>query len=88
MPSQLAVNPDNNKQARIFFDMFDAHKAGEDRHPQDVMKELAEAHRFRILAAVPQSLFDGWDFWIEFDEPPELPPLFRGNLPWKPVGQA
>jgi len=81
------INPDNPKQARVFFDMIDADKVGEHRHPQIVMKEISEKHHFKIISCVPQSLFDGWDFWIEFDTFPELPPLFR-KVDWKPVGEA
>ena len=68
--------------------MRNAHDAGETRHPQTVVSELAESIGFTILAAVPQSLFDGWDFWVEFEESvKDIGPLFRG-YPWKPVGQV
>ncbi len=81
------TNPDNPKQRRLFFDMIDAYEFGEKRHPQIAMKELAEKCKFKIIGCVPQSLFDGWDFWIEFDEEPILPPIFR-SVPWKPIGEA
>jgi hypothetical protein len=81
------INQDNPKQARVFYDLFEAYKYGERRHPQIVMKELAERHGFRILGKVPQTLFDGWDYWIEFETPPDLPPIFR-DVPWKGIGEA
>ena len=84
------INPDNRNQARLFFCMYSARDNKEDRHPQIVMNDLAIKHKFKILGAVPQTAFDGWDFWVEFDdieEIHELPPLFR-FLEWKPINQA
>ncbi len=31
---------------------------------------------------------DKKNFWIEFDEEPELPDYFRKNIPWKPINTA
>jgi hypothetical protein len=81
------MNPNNPKQARLFYDLIEACEYGEKRHPVVVMEELAKKYGFKILDRVPQSLFDGWDFWIEFEELPNLPPIFR-DVPWKRVGQA
>ncbi len=80
-------NPDNPKQMILFFDLRTAYEYGEKRHPQIVMRELAEKYHFTILARIPQTFFDGWDFWIEFETMPMLPPIFR-HVPWKPIGEA
>jgi len=83
-------NPDNKNQARLFFCMFRAVKAGQHEHPVDVMNKLSVTLNFKILDKIPQSLFDGWDFWVEFKDPKGaemLPPLFR-DVSWKPIGQA
>ena len=83
-------NPDNPKQARLFYCMFEAMECEENRHPIDVMMELEIKHNFIIKYKIPQSMFDGWDFWVEFEDPKEidlLPKLFR-NVGWKPIGQA
>ena len=81
-------NPDNDKQYHVFFDLISAHLSGESRHPQIVMKELSRQFDFTILDAVPQSLFDGWSFWIEFNrEPKDLPPqYFREGVGWISIG--
>jgi hypothetical protein len=85
-----SVNPDNQKQARLFYDLREANDRGENRHPQIVMRELAGKHGFTILDSVPQSLFDGWDYWIESDNLMDLhlPKFFRENVPWKAIGEA
>jgi hypothetical protein len=90
MIDQRSINPDDPTQARVFYDMYKSHIAGEKRHPEVVMEELAKQHDFTILDSIPQSLFDGWDVWIESPDMAtlELPDLFRKNIPWKPVGQA
>lgn len=84
----LGINPNNTHQARVFFDMFLANEAGENRHPVTVVEELSKTLGFKILNRVPQSLFDGWDFWIEFDKPPKLPDYFRAGIKWKRIGEA
>ena len=89
--SQKSINPNNKNQARLFYDLIDAtRKAKESRHPQIVMKELSIKNNFTILGAVPQSLFDGWDFWIERDdiELIDLPDELFCDYPWKPIGMA
>jgi hypothetical protein len=48
---------------------------------------MAASLGFRILGAVPQSIADGWDFWIEFDGEPTFPDYFT-KRPWKPIGQV
>ena len=83
-------NPNNPKQARLFFCMFKAMELEENGHPVDIMMGLAIKHKFKIIDRIPQSLFDGWDFWVEFEDPKEidlLPKLFR-NIEWKPINQA
>lgn len=86
--SLLGINPNNTHQARVFFDMYKANDAGENRHPVTVVEELSKTLGFKILNRVPQSLFDGWDFWIEFDKPPKLPEYFRSGIKWKRIGEA
>lgn len=80
-------NPENQSQRRVFFHAYAAYDVGEKRHPLTVMQELAERHGFRTLAAVPQSLFDGWDFWIEECAAPVAAPYLL-DYPWKPIGQV
>lgn len=81
------INPNNSHQARVLLSSQSQFMAGEERHPQIIFKELAEKLEFKILASVPQTMFDCWEFWIEFKEYPELPDYFYQNG-WSPVGQA
>ena len=74
----------------MFYCMFEARVLEEGGHPVDVMMGLAIKHKFKIIDRIPQSLFDGWDFWVEFEDSKEidlLPKLFR-NIEWKPINQA
>lgn len=48
---------------RVFYDLNDAPSG----HAQTMMRNLAIELGFTILASQPQSLFDGWEFWIEFE---------------------
>jgi len=81
----MKTNPNNSKQARLFFSyMSAALEYKENRHADIVMKELAEKNNFKVISKVPQTLFDGWEYWIEFDEEPELPG-FVENVIWEPV---
>lgn len=41
---------------------------GDRRHAQVVMNELAEAQHFKIIDAQPESIADGWQFWIEYPD--------------------
>lgn len=88
--TSLGINPQNHAQRRVFYDLNMAGDKGEARHPMVVMRELAQKHGFTLIGAVPQSLFDGWDFWIESTNIAvlDLPCFFRERIPWKPVGQA
>lgn len=54
-----------------------ANKAGEIRHAQTVMRELAKEHGFTITQSRPESAFDAWLFWIEAEGKPELPEFLR-----------
>jgi hypothetical protein len=83
----IGINPDNPKQGRVFLSLFAAYDAGEKRHAEEIIKDLASKLNFKVLESLPQSIVDGWDFWIEFEVAPELPAYFR-NVPWKPIGQA
>lgn len=74
------------KQARVWFDGIGAYKCDEKRHPQVVMKELGEKHSFSVIGAVPQSLGDGWDFWIEWPGWPLYLPSYIAIKGWEPVG--
>lgn len=82
------LNPENNKQARVFFNYLTMQDAGENRHASLVMQELGDKLGFKVIGAVPQTLFDGWDYWIEFDIAPEFPDtVFLGvelqsGTPW------
>ena len=88
MKTILARNPANRNEAHVFYDMMEAGIHGETRHPQVVVRELSHRLNFDILDAVPQSLFDGWSFWIRFYEAPDLPfELFRA-VNWIPVGET
>jgi hypothetical protein len=87
MNIERGLNPTNKKQARVFFSYLSAEDAGEARHAETVMTELAAEKGFAVIGKCPQTLFDGWDYWIEFHTAPELP-LFFQDSPWKPVGQA
>lgn len=83
----LALNPDNPRQAFARYCLMSADDAGEHRHPELVMRELAERLGFRIVEAIPQSIADCWWFWIEFDgEPPSLPATIFTGRQWLPVG--
>jgi hypothetical protein len=84
------INPTDPRQARLFYCLLAAHAAGEKRHPQHVVRDLEARLGFKVLGWVPQTIADGWDVWIEHDDPASLalPPLFRAGAPWKPVGQA
>jgi hypothetical protein len=88
MTPAKGINPSNPQQARIFFDMFAAQDAGDNRHPQVIIKEVAARLGFSVLGSVPQSMFDGWDVWIEFSEAaPDVGPFFR-DVPWRSVGSV
>ena len=84
----IAINPSNDKEGRLFYCLRTANENGEKRHPVIVMQELAIKYNFEIIGKVPQSLFDGWDFWIKFETKPNLPPFFYTDIPWKSVNMA
>jgi len=71
----------------LFYDLRTAQESGESRHPQIVMKMLAENLGFEILGALPQTAFDGWEFWIEYNTIPKLP-KYLDLHPWTEVGSA
>ena len=82
------INPENKHQMLLFLCSYMQSEAKISGHPQEIMKKLAEENGFKILESVPQSLLDGWDFWIEFDTPPStLPNIFR-DVEWKSVGSV
>ena len=54
------------------------------------MDEIAERCNLKVLGKIPQTAFDGWDFWIEVEDSRDvlvLPP-FLMDYGWKPVGEA
>lgn len=82
----IGINPRNKHQMRLFLCSYMQCSANIDGHPQEIMEKLSEEKGFRILACAPQSMFDGWDFWIELETAPDnLPNIFRG-VQWKSVG--
>lgn len=86
---EKTVTPQMPNQHHCWFCAHSASDAGEGRHPQEVVRELAKTHNFKILDQVPQSIADGWSFWIETADGkiPELPPFFR-IARWIPIGQV
>ena len=91
----ISKAPRQPNQHHRFYCMMSATEAGEHRHPQRVVRDLAATLNFVVLGAVPQSIADGWDFWIEYDangdyddstEPPAFPAYFRAAS-WKPINQ-
>lgn len=77
-----------NQQHR-FYCTRSASDQNENRHPQEVVRDWSRSRGFTILDAVPQSIADGWDFWIEVHEGQDLvfPSFFRA-CEWKPIGQV
>ena len=55
----------------VFYNMWSAHDEGVDEHPQTQLKKLG----IKYYKSVPQSLFDGWEFWIDDDA--ELPDYIK-----------
>lgn len=51
------------------YDMYSAYDAGENRHPQAVMRELGVTYQH----ATPQSIADQWWFWNCTGVPDPLP---------------
>lgn len=62
---------------RVFLSLHAAHDSGDDRHAQVIMRELAARHGFQIVQAIPQSLFDGWEFVVETERAVAWPPFVR-----------
>lgn len=54
---------------RLFYSLQGAYEAGVRAHPQEDMKRLGITY----YHAVPQTLFDGWDFWCCENVPEDLP---------------
>ena len=67
-------------KARLFLSYISAYNLGEKRHAQIIMKELSIKHGFVITESIPQSVGDGWEFFIEFDKTPKLPDYFNESL--------
>lgn len=65
---------------RIFYDLWDAGEG----HAQIRMRNLSDKLGFKILGSQPQSLFDGWEFWVEFEGTIAWPEYIR-VLPWQEV---
>jgi hypothetical protein len=60
-------------KAKLFYCYQSAHEAGEKRHAQPVVRELAEQQGFTIERAQAESLYDGWVFFIACTDLPILP---------------
>ena len=89
MSEYLGINPENKKQARIFYCYLEANNLSEDRHACIVIEELSKRHKFKVLRAIPQTLFNGWDFWVEFDFYPTADyclPSYCRKVKWKGIG--
>ena len=86
------INPENKKQARVFYDLLSAvYEDKEVRHPLIVMRLLEVQYEFKIIGKIPQTLFDGWDFWIEAENIEQVLsqlPKYIKNVPWKGVNEA
>lgn len=66
---------------RVFYCMNSAMDAGIKQHPQLQMKELGiKYHHSR-----PQSVFDGWEFWVDDDV--KLPNYIE-EVPYEPFDKG
>ncbi len=83
-----AICPTDSHVAHVFLCMIKQAECGNSERPQNLMRRLSNELDFEILGAVPQSMFDGWSFWIRFDKEPDLPDMFRDKIKWVPVGAA
>lgn len=88
-PGDDGINPDNKLQSFYHYDLQEKDKQGVSDHPQDDMKRLSNELGFKILDAIPQSMGDRWDIWIESEseKQPEVPDYFFAAN-WKPVGEV
>ena len=89
---QISKAPRQPNQHHRFYCMQSAADAGEHRHPQQVVRDLAATHGFTVLGAVPQSIADGWDFWLEYagnahDGTAPAFPAYLRPAKWKPINQ-
>ena len=83
-------NPENKNQVRYFYCARTAFDHGEMRHPSIVIDEIASKCHFKVLGKIPQTAFDGWDFWVEFEDSIYVlvvPPFFM-DYGWKPINEA
>lgn len=72
------------KVKRIRYDCYGAQLAGENRHAQEVMRELGITYQH----ATPQSMGDQWWFWIPGNVPEDLPKFITisERNPMKSIG--
>lgn len=83
------INPNNKNQMRIFFSMYELWDLNIKGHPRTIMDQLSKEMNFKVLDAVPQSLFDGWDFWIEGENLDQMDfPIYIRDVPWRAIGTA
>lgn len=80
------INPENKNQARVFLNIQDYQEFGFKGHPHEVILKLIPFGS-KVIGAVPQSMFDGWDFWLELDGNYNAHDLIDDYV-WKPVNQA
>lgn len=75
-------------QTKLRYCSIDSYKAGENGHPQTVMKDLLRGVDAEVWAE-PIPIGDAWLFWIEHDQ--QLPPLpgFIQEVSWdEPLRKA
>lgn len=84
MGDRKFLNPDNPRQAFVFFDDRACPDHG---HPTDVVKAIGERLSFKVIDRQPSTMAGGWFFWLESESPCELPEYFNPR-PWRPVGSA
>lgn len=76
------LNPDNPRQAFVFFDDQACNEPG---HPSALVPEIGKRFGFKVLDSQPSPMAGGWFFWLEGENPDELPVYFNPR-PWRPVG--
>lgn len=75
-------------ERRVFLNLWSAYDAGDKRHAQIIMAELAERHGFKILEGIPQSIADGWEFVIDANGDVPWPSFVREMPPLPSAGAA
>jgi hypothetical protein len=79
------INPENKQQARVFFHLETCQDEGFIGHPQHEIKKLIPESA-NVIGCIPQSLYDGWDFWIDFSGELLVHDVLF-DFQWKPINQ-